>query len=366
MESMNGRLSEDTLRKHFSNYGEVEEALILSDEDRGDGRGFGYVTFKDPAGPNNALSRKHFIHGAKVDVKPALWISSVTNLYKNNKKIFVGGLPYDLTELELKNYFMRFGKVRNAVDIKGKNHKYGFVTFDSEAAVHKVLKRSHVLKNTLLTVEMAGSSDNKKKIYVGGLPMHLTNKELKKYFESFGMVTNARVVYDEENKESRGFGFVTFDSEDVVHNVLQRSDLEIENRLLTVERADSDRNQRLIYTYDCNNTCLGSGCSDSVTYGHTAGNYASLHPYEYEAPNEIHASLHPYEYNAPDESAAWNYSSWEPYEYKEPNSGPSGVGFGALPGVGDWDGLEPSGCLLPYANPALHHNSTKNDNPPQM
>jgi len=49
MESANGRLSEDTLRKHFSNYGEVEEALILSNNDRGNERGFGYVTFKDPA-----------------------------------------------------------------------------------------------------------------------------------------------------------------------------------------------------------------------------------------------------------------------------------------------------------------------------
>lgn len=44
-----------------------------------------------------------------------------------------------------------------------------------------------------LTVEMAGSSDNKKKIYVGGLPLHLTNKELKKYFESFGMVTMTKI-----------------------------------------------------------------------------------------------------------------------------------------------------------------------------
>ena len=97
--------------------------------------------------------------------------------------------------------------------------------------------------------------------------MHLTNKELKKNFESFGMVTNAKVVYD-ENKKSSGFGFVTFDSEDVVHNVLPRSDLEMENRLLMVERADSDRNQKLIYTYDCNNTCLGSGRFDSVTYAY--------------------------------------------------------------------------------------------------
>jgi len=108
-------------------------------------------------------------------------------------------------------------------------------------------------RNTPPTVEIAGSSDNNKKIYVGGLLLHLTYRELE-YFESIGAVTNARVVYDEENKKSRGFGFVTFDSEDVVHNVLQKSDLEMENRLLMVGRTDSDRNQGLIYPYDCNNT----------------------------------------------------------------------------------------------------------------
>ena len=66
MESTNGKLSEDTLRKHFSNYGEVEEALILSDNDRGNERGFGYVTFKDPAGPIHALNQQHYILDTKV------------------------------------------------------------------------------------------------------------------------------------------------------------------------------------------------------------------------------------------------------------------------------------------------------------
>ena len=183
-------------------------------------------------------------------------------------------------------------------------------------------------KNTPPTVEMAGSSDNNKKIYVGGLPLHLTNRELKEYFESFGAVTNARVAYDEENKKSRGFGFVTFDSEDVVHNVLQKSDFEMENRLLMVGRADSDRNQGLIYTYDCNNTCLGSGRSDSETYG----------PYPPPAPQPPYAP--PY----------GNYS-W-----------PSGT----FPDVVSWNGLQTNGGLLPYANPAPHDNSTKDDNQPQM
>lgn len=76
MESTNGKLSEDTLRKHFSNYGEVEEALILSDNDRGNERGFGYVTFKDPAGPIHALNQQHYILDTKVRFFFLFWFLS--------------------------------------------------------------------------------------------------------------------------------------------------------------------------------------------------------------------------------------------------------------------------------------------------
>lgn len=57
MESTSGRLSEDDLTGHFSNYGEVEHAVVLSDED---GRGFGCVTFTGQDILNVVLPRKIF------------------------------------------------------------------------------------------------------------------------------------------------------------------------------------------------------------------------------------------------------------------------------------------------------------------
>uniref|UniRef100_A0A7N2M0P0 RRM domain-containing protein n=2 Tax=Quercus lobata TaxID=97700 RepID=A0A7N2M0P0_QUELO len=109
MESTSGRLSEADLRGYFGKYGEVMHALVLSDKDR---RGFGCVTFKDLETINIVIREE-----SSVDVKPPLCISESIQEQNNhseqlhnngtsiNKKIFVGRLPSDLTELEFKDYF---------------------------------------------------------------------------------------------------------------------------------------------------------------------------------------------------------------------------------------------------------------------
>lgn len=47
-----------------------------------------------------------------------------------------------------------------------------------------------------------------KKLYVGNLPYSVTNAELKKYFEQYGVVITASIVNDRDTGRSRGFGFV--------------------------------------------------------------------------------------------------------------------------------------------------------------
>lgn len=70
MESTSGRLSEDDLRGHFSNYGEVEHAVVLSDED---GRGFGCVTFTGQDILNVVLPRKIFSTYSFERTLPRIW-----------------------------------------------------------------------------------------------------------------------------------------------------------------------------------------------------------------------------------------------------------------------------------------------------
>ncbi|KAK0585035.1 hypothetical protein LWI29_022516 [Acer saccharum] len=66
--------------------------------------------------------------------------------------------------------------------------------------------------------------ENKRKIFVGGLPLTLDSDSLGKYFEQhFGSVEHARVSEIQKDKEihSRGFGFVIFKHEKSVSTAVQ-------------------------------------------------------------------------------------------------------------------------------------------------
>ena len=49
-----------------------------------------------------------------------------------------------------------------------------------------------------------------KKLFVGSLSWNTNDDELRRAFEGFGEVTDAKVISDRETGRSRGFGFVTF------------------------------------------------------------------------------------------------------------------------------------------------------------
>ena len=55
----------------------------------------------------------------------------------------------------------------------------------------------------------------KTKIFVGGLDFNLTNEQLKTHFTKFGPVVDATILKDQNTGKSRGFGFVSFESEEV-------------------------------------------------------------------------------------------------------------------------------------------------------
>lgn len=61
-------------------------------------------------------------------------------------------------------------------------------------------------------------------IFVGGLAPSVDELAFQQYFEQFGPVEDAVVMYDHDSKRPRGFGFVTFVSEDAVEQVRQHED----------------------------------------------------------------------------------------------------------------------------------------------
>jgi RNA recognition motif-containing protein len=60
-----------------------------------------------------------------------------------------------------------------------------------------------------MLLESASSVISSRKIFVGGLSPTTTEDSLKNYFEKFGEVQDAAIMFDRDDK-SRGFGFCTF------------------------------------------------------------------------------------------------------------------------------------------------------------
>ena len=79
--------------------------------------------------------------------------------------------------------------------------------------------------------------DNKK-LFIGNLPWGITNDSLRDLFASVGEVVEAMVITDRMSGRSKGFGFVTFATEEAAQAaVAQLNEKEIEGRKIIVNVA---------------------------------------------------------------------------------------------------------------------------------
>jgi cold-inducible RNA-binding protein len=83
-----------------------------------------------------------------------------------------------------------------------------------------------------------------KKLFVGGLSWGTNDEGLRKAFEKFWEVTDAKVITDRETGRSRGFGFVTFADEQHASNAIGEMDgSNLDGRTIKVNEAE-DKGKR--------------------------------------------------------------------------------------------------------------------------
>jgi RNA recognition motif-containing protein len=77
-----------------------------------------------------------------------------------------------------------------------------------------------------------------KKLFVGGLNWKTTDDGLRAAFESFGEVSEAKVIMDRETGRSRGFGFVSFPDDGAAAKAInEMNGTELEGRAIQVNEA---------------------------------------------------------------------------------------------------------------------------------
>jgi cold-inducible RNA-binding protein len=77
-----------------------------------------------------------------------------------------------------------------------------------------------------------------KKLFVGGLSWATNDESLRKAFESYGEISEAKVITERDGGRSRGFGFVTFVSdEDAKTAISKMNGTSLDGRDITVNEA---------------------------------------------------------------------------------------------------------------------------------
>ncbi|GAB4826488.1 hypothetical protein Ancab_033383 [Ancistrocladus abbreviatus] len=175
-------------------------------------------------------------------------------------KLFIGGISWDTNEDRLREYFQNFGDVVEAVIMKdrttGRARGFGFVIYADPAVAERVVKQKHMLDGRTVEAKKAVPRDDQhipsknnssilgspgpartKKIFVGGLPSTVTESDFKRYFDQFGLITDVVVMYDHNTQRPRGFGFITYDSEEAVERALVRNFHELNGKMVEVKRA---------------------------------------------------------------------------------------------------------------------------------
>ncbi|XP_068765418.1 RNA-binding protein Musashi homolog 2 isoform X4 [Struthio camelus] len=245
-------------------------------------------------------------------------------------KMFIGGLSWQTSPDSLRDYFSKFGEIRECMVMRDPTTKrsrgFGFVTFADPASVDKVLAQPHhELDSKTIDPKVAFPRraqpkmvTRTKKIFVGGLSANTVVEDVKQYFEQFGKVEDAMLMFDKTTNRHRGparerkqahtpemhsshsgcrqgFGFVTFENEDVVEKVCEIHFHEINNKMVECKKAQPKevmfppgtrgRARGLPYTMDA--FMLGMGMlgypNFVATYGRGYPGFAPSYSYQFPA-----------------------------------------------------------------------------------
>lgn len=178
---LNYKSTEESLKSHFEQWGEIVDCVVMRDPHTRKSRGFGFITYKRAHMVDDAqAARPHKIDGREVEPKRAVprEDSGKPEAQVTVNKLYVSGIKEDLGEEDLREYFGPYGNIVsvNVVTDKntGKKRGFAFVEFDDYDPVDKIVLQRHNYKGRKLEVKKALSREE------------MGNLKMKKEMGGFG------------------------------------------------------------------------------------------------------------------------------------------------------------------------------------
>jgi len=279
--------TEENLRYHFEQYGEVISVEIMKDRNTGDPRGFAFVVFKEDSYVQLVLENlPHVINHKVVDVKRAQARGTAPPSIHGSIPLpqpppptsgMSSTVTGDNTAIQsIQNHNNSNNNITNTTTSIAMNHTTtasstttfhgNYDTVNSGGAVNKKEPSPEELQN---------------KIFVGGLPLHIGSDQLGEFFSQFGTVVDAIVMMDPMQQRSRGFGFVTFENGTFgAQKCLAAQPIYIENKYVEIKLAtpkgDQQGQAKLRYQAAAPGSLRNAAAAIVAAASHMGGEYAGL------------------------------------------------------------------------------------------
>ncbi|KAJ6241774.1 protein boule [Anaeramoeba flamelloides] len=78
------------------------------------------------------------------------------------------------------------------------------------------------------------TQEHKKRVFVGGISWKATKNSLENFFSAYGDVVDCRIILDHKTRRSKGFGFVTFETEESATKVKKVGNMEFLGKMMNV------------------------------------------------------------------------------------------------------------------------------------
>ncbi|KAK2420748.1 polyadenylate-binding protein [Trifolium repens] len=227
-------VNEAQLYDLFGQIGQVVSIRVCRDHVTQSSLGYAYVNFYNSHDAVIAMEHLNFtpLNGKPIRIMfshrdPSIRKSGFAN-------VFIKNLDTSIDNKALHDTFASFGTVLSckiALDCNGQSRGFGFVQFDNDVSAQNAIEK------------LDGMLINEKKVYVGLFIRHqersgngsanftnvyvknfsgtYTDEDLKKLFDTFGVITSA-VVMKDDSGNSKCFGFVNFQSSDAAAAAVER------------------------------------------------------------------------------------------------------------------------------------------------
>uniref|UniRef100_A0A7N0T4C9 RRM domain-containing protein n=1 Tax=Kalanchoe fedtschenkoi TaxID=63787 RepID=A0A7N0T4C9_KALFE len=172
--------------------------------------------------------------------------SELLSLPPHGSEVFVGGLPKDVSEEDLRDLCEAHGEIYEIRLVKnketGESKGYAFISFTSKSAAQKAIEDLHnkEFKGKTLRCSL---SESKYRLFIGNVPKTLTEDQFRKIIDETGPGSeNIELIKDPQNPtRNRGFAFVEYYNNacaDYSRKKMSNGNFKLEGNTPTVTWAD--------------------------------------------------------------------------------------------------------------------------------